>query len=270
MKRALIMGVLAGALMGATATVRAEMVTWNTTGAIDPGNGSMCLSTQCKTTFSSSGNTLTVKAYSTNLNGATNPYDDAWIEGRIALYGGGIGVANLVGADTGEGGTPEHAVDNQGAKDVVVFELPAGIWDPESFKLGWKSGDADVQAWIGGASLGASYDFRDVCFSGCSGVGGTVKPTLKTLAELGFTEITSGIPQAPGGENIPTGTSVPFNTTATGRYLVMSGKIGDPDDFFKISQLVAKVPVPGSALLLGLGLLMLFGRPRSRLKSLSF
>jgi hypothetical protein len=259
----------------AAAPARAALYTWNTTGSISPGSGTACAGgAACKTTFTStSGNqTLTARAYSTPVYDTTSPYDVSgkWIEGRIALYSGGLGVANLVGSDSSsELNAPEHAVDNEGAKDIVVFELPTdGSWNPESFKLGWMSTDSDVQAWVGGGSLGANYDFRNVCFSGSS---------CTTLSSLGFVDISAGIPvvsggtqsaggaSVAGGENVPTNASAMFNTTQTGRYLIMSGALNEANDYFKISQIVAgRVPVPATLVLLATGLLALRVR-RNRL-----
>ncbi len=256
----------------------AALVTWNTTstGTLNPGSGTACAGTvKCKTTFTSTagGQTLTAKAYSTpTLYTNVNPTSTAgnWIEAQIAVYGGGgIGVKNMVTGDALESNEPEHAVDNNQIHDVVIFELPAGVWDPESFKLGYANGDSDVQAWVGGAGLAPDFDFRNVCFSGCTG-------GASTLASLGFNDISTGMPavvggtpspggaSAPSGVNVPTGVAAPFATTKTGRYLVMSGNLGQNgisgfNDAFKISQISAmhSVPVPGSLLLLVLGLALL-------------
>ncbi len=261
----------------------AALYTWNTTGNLSPGNGTGCAGgAACKATFTSTsgGLSLAARAYSTPIYDSTQPFNISgnWVEAKIGLYSGGIGVSNLVSGDaTAESSSPNHAMDNRNVKDIMVFELPTGVWDPESFKLGWASTDSDIQAWVGGNDIGAGFDFRNVCFSGCSG-------TAQTLTALGFSDIGSAIPvasggtQSPGGAsaaggvNVPTNVAVPFATTQTGRYLVMAGNLGQgsitgDNDYFKISQVVANklpgVPAPGSILLLGLGLFAL-GVARAR------
>ncbi len=255
-----ILGVLAAAIFSVNSAT-AALVTWNTTGALNPGAGTSAANgcaggIECKVTFTSGGETLTAKAYSTYnvyTSGSTNNINGNWIEAQIALYSGGIGVKNMRSGDTGEGLSPEHSVDNDQIHDIVVFELPNGVWDPAAFKLGWIQGDSDVQAWIGGSNLGANYDFRNVCFQNCA------TGSALTSAALGFSEITT---ITGGGTNVPLNTSTSFNTAQTGRYLVMSGNLGTGsvtgfNDMFKISSISAstvKVPLPGSILLLGLGL----------------
>ena len=257
-----LLGVVMALALGANSAT-AALVTWNTTGALEPGAGTAATNgcaggVECKVTFSSGGQTLTAKAYSTyTAYGAVNPtnINGNWVEAQIALYSGGIGIKNLRSTDLGEGTQPEHSVDNDQIHDIVVFELPS-VLTPEAFKLGWIGGDSDVQAWIGGADLGANYDFRNVCFQNCA------SGNALTSAALGFSEIT-GMPN--GGANVPLNTSTNFNTAQSGRYLVMSGNLGTGattgfNDMFKISSISAgtvKVPAPGSILLLGLGLALL-------------
>ena len=255
-----MLGVVAAVILGANSAA-AALFSWNTTGSLEPGAGTAAANgcaggVECKVTFTSGGQTLTAKAYSTYnvyTSGSTNNVNGNWIEAQIALYSGGIGIKNLRAGDLGEGTQPEHSVDNDQIHDIVVFELPNGVWDPEAFKLGWIQGDSDVQAWIGGSNLGANYDFRNVCFQNCA------TGNALTSAALGFSEITS---ITGGGTNVPLNTSTGFNTSQTGRYLVMSGNLGTGsvtgfNDMFKISSISAstvKVPLPGSMLLLGLGL----------------
>ena len=64
-------------------------------------------------------------------------------------------------------------------KDIVVFELPSGVWDPQSFMLGWSYTDSDVQAWVGGGST--TINFNNVCFAGTS--------CTRLVEDLGFVNI---------------------------------------------------------------------------------
>src|SRR5687767_14929370 len=124
-----ILGVLAAAIFSVNPAT-AALVTWNTTGALNPGAGTTAANgcaggVECKVTFTSDGQTLTAKAYSTyTAYGSANPtnINGNWIEAQIALYSGGIGIRNLRSTDLGEGTQPEHSVDNDQIHDIVVFE----------------------------------------------------------------------------------------------------------------------------------------------------
>ena len=214
-----------------------------------------------------------VRAYSTTPAAVSGPGPTTgnWVEANIFKYGGGFGITNTVSGDTGEGATPEHAIDNNQVLDIAVIELPtlpAGmVWDFTNFKLGWAEENgssnrwADVSAFIGGSSLNSNYDFRDVCFTACTGA-------ASTLSALGFNEVTGSItnpagsasgnpcPANSGGNNVCEGTTDSFNTNQTGKYLVMAGRLGDQYDAFKLDSITAvkTVPLPGTLALLGLGL----------------
>lgn len=286
--------VVVGTLSFIAGMANATQYTWNTGGSLSPGSGTDCAgpgTVKCKTTFTSTsgGLTLTAQSYSTHATSGTGSAN--WDEANIATYSGGIGISNV--HDSNDTSVPYHAIDNSGVKDVLVFELPTGYtWNPNAFKIGWEyttaegkpnsfSADSDVKAYIGNTEPagGGSFDFRNACFSAtnCAGT---------TLASLGFTDITPGIPvvsggtmspdgaSAAGGQNVPANVSVPLNTLNTGRYLVLSGDLTSSNDFFKINQLIAngvtQVPAPGTLALFALGLLLLFRfRGHSRPASLN-
>ena len=220
--------------------------------------------TSCKYSFlSTTGNlTLKVHAFSTASNSSPNSNPSGtWKNANLQNYSGDFGITNLV-SDANEcvGCSPEHAVDNDGAYDIMVFELPTGMtWDIEGFRLGWasESGNgvsADVQTWIGGGQ--AAIDFTQVCFTGCA------KPLVSGTGNLGFKDITSamqGVTYNGGDNNVPEGQTITFAGTQSGRYLVMSGKLGDSKDAFKPEYLkafgttITQTPLPGTLALLGLG-----------------
>ena len=232
--------------------------------------------------------TMKVRAYSTpTVTGSNTSPAGNWMTANLYNYAGsGFGVSNRVAGDTNEGSQPEHAVDNDQVYDMIVFELPqvtGQTWDLEAFRLGWASEggngiNADIQTWFGGGSLGANYDFTKVCFSGCTG---TAKALTGGTGTLGFTDITTSLSSAgnPNATNL-SGTvvgcaastdgfdvcenaNVSVGSSATGNYVVMSGRLGDVMDAFKPEMIQAKLipggpggntPVPGTAYLLGLGL----------------
>jgi hypothetical protein len=222
--------------------------------------------TSCKYGFSSNTGGLALKVHAFSTANNTSPNSNppgTWKTANLQNYGGDFGITNLVG-DAGEGTSPEHAVDNDGAYDIMVFELPTGMtWDIEAFRLGWasESGNmvsADVQTWIGGGQ--AAIDFTQVCFTGCAA------PLVSGTGNLGFKDITSAMQgvtynglNGPGDNNVPEGQTISFAGTQSGRYLVMSGKLGDSKDSFKPEYLKAfgtptQTPLPGTLALLGLGL----------------
>jgi hypothetical protein len=246
---------IAAALGLSASQAGAALYTWNLNSNLAAGSGQACAGgAACKTTFTSTtgGLSLSARAYSTNIYDTTAAYDVSgnWIEGQIAGYGSsGLGVRNLNASDTNENVSPEHATDNQGVKDLVVFELPStSTWNAQSFQLGWWSGDADVQAWVGNTAP-TGNDFRNVCFSGAG---------CQTLTSLGFQDL--GVRY-----DVQTGVTTALNTTATGKYLILAGELVGQLDAFKISQLVANtvtgpggnVPEPATVAIFGLGLLML-------------
>ena len=239
------------------------------------------------------GYTMKVRAYSTpTVTGSTTSPGGSWATANLYNYSGsGFGISNRVSGDTNEGTVPEHAVDNDQVYDLIVFELPqvtGSTWDFEAFQLGWaREGNAgqsaDVQAWFGGSSLGANYDFTDVCFSSCSS--GTHKTLTGSDTGLGFVNITDTISSAANGSgcvasvdglDVCQNALATVNSSATGNYVVMSGRLGDVLDAFKPEMIQAKLvpggpggntPVPGTAYLLGLGLMGVVALRRRPAKS---
>jgi hypothetical protein len=283
-------GIFVACLTGALLSLPAAAVQWTSTSGVSPGgqDGGACSAPAsnppgCEQFIvTSDGQELKVRAYSVSsiANSQTSPLPTGnWITAEMLNYGtSGFAIKNRVGttvngvpygsgpADSGECCQPEHAVDNNEVIDVLVFELPQGQnWDIDAFRLGWaREGSdpstapqrADVQLWFGGSALGANYDFTEVCFTGCTGAAKTL--TGAGPAGLGFVDITSSLSHSngTGGENVAQGATVSVNSTQAGRYLVMTGQLGESNDHFKVNLLKATgttVPAPGTLALLGLG-----------------
>jgi hypothetical protein len=241
MKKLILGGVVIFGV-GLSGTSAASAIAWNTE------TGSSSTSSSCGSgwgntcTFNSGGEILKARGYSTNNDSGTGDFEKA----RLDVYSGGIGVKNP--DQRNELSSPNHAVDNNGRDDFVVFEYDDPHYNPTGFMIGWKNNDADIRAWVGGENLAADYDFtgKDVA----------------DLAGLGFTLFSFN--------NVAVDALNLFNTELTGRYLIMAPQLYNipnvadkKNDYFKISEIrgsgtdpipPAEIPEPGTAALLGIAL----------------
>jgi hypothetical protein len=156
-------------------------------------------------------------------------------------------------------------VDNIGRDEMIVFRFPSDAYSPESFRIGYASGDSDVVTYIGG-TLGGPDDILSLFLAGTF----NWDTFVANPGGLGFTPQTF--------LDVPVGVDQPFTTGASGRYLIIGARnetdscSGQPceggDDTFKIQQIVgtppAVVPGPGTLLLLAVGLGGLAGLGRHR------
>lgn len=272
LKRGLGLVALAG---GVAFAMPAAAIQWLSSGATG---------TTAEMYMTSGGQTLKVRGYSTQTLSSTPttvaPSTGLWKGANVFNYGGGFGISNTVGTDIYEGSQPEHATDNNQIFDVLVFELPTAGFDLEAFRLGWATeayapdqtvtGEADIQAYFGGNSLGANYDFKNACFTGCANTG-SGSAAKGDLAYLGFTDLMNNGANTINGSNVYSGTDVAVPGAApAGRYLVMTGALNGTNDAFKVEMVKGSccaggvLPEPGTFALLGLGVFGLVALRRRR------
>jgi hypothetical protein len=242
---------LAFLMAGGSAT--AGTVTWNTckptcVNALVASDRAV-VSASTMTFEAVDGQVLTAEAFRTA--GANAPYGTV-APTTITIWTGGLGA----GPETT---SPNHAVDNSGRDEFIVFTFDQDSYIPKSFTLGWVSGDADVVTYIGGAGTA----FLDALHAGTFDWDTFIGGGAGGYADLGFVRQVFGSDST----SVPVGVAQNFTNDAMGRYLIIGARnesvcgstscTEGGEDYFKIEQIVGKqvtVPEPGTTLLLLSGL----------------
>lgn len=202
--------------------VLAGPITWDTDSASAScagGSGNSC-------TFTYNSYGLTARAFATVSNSATSSFQKA----TLTVWDGGLGVKSA-----GESSAnPQHALDNNGKKELIVFENNATDYSFTGFGIGWKSNDSDISAWVG--SLAAGFDFTGKKFA--------------DLAGLGFTKLDFS--------NVPTNTTQSLGSLA-GNFLILAPNSASSNDYVKIDQISGFIPPPPPTNISEPGILMLMG-----------
>ncbi|MCP5246661.1 MAG: hypothetical protein H6937_12225 [Burkholderiales bacterium] len=193
---------------GLAGAVSANPITWDVdsnSAVCSGGIGNSCI-------FTENGHTLTARAYSTTNNSGSGVFEKA----TLTTWSGGLGVKNP--DQSNENSSPNHALDDNGRDELIVFESNYPGYAFTGIEIGWRYNDSDISTWVG--SLSAGYDFSGVRFS--------------DLLGLGFVKTDFS--------------NVPINSLRTlglsvGNYLIIAPRQDSNSEYIKISQISGDIPV---------------------------
>lgn len=196
---------------------------------------------------------LTVTAWS--ITTASTPKLTA---AQVVKYSGGLGITNSNGST--DIGSPEHAIDNEGWYDFLLFQFSKPV-DINSFHIGWEQTDTDATVRYGNV------------------VGALPNLVNMTQANFNANVLPNSVP-VPGGDSIGT-RLIPvignYNTWSIGASNVLDmttcqTRYCTPKptyDYFKIDgiDVTSAVPEPGTWMMMILGIGVVGGAMRRRQKA---
>ena len=161
---------------------------------------------------------FTVNGVNVHVSGwSRDKATDIYAPAYVGAYPNGVGVTDLV--SDGNGSNNQHALDNNGADNYLLFEFDRPVIINQ-FHLGYKTANSDIMVWIGNAPSGVDPYSNHQTLNGVFLNGLIAEPYPSTSST--WVNINGG--------------------NQSGNILVVAPKIGDSNDYFKVDKLDITCP----------------------------
>ena len=267
MKKILIVALASAGVLTAAPTMAASTWTFSNGGSSTSGtNGNV-------RTYNSGGVQVEATAWANTANGTSGNntvLQDAYLgyyQDQGTPYGLGVTNRDKNSGDTGEGSSPEHAMDNENRYDSILLSFDQAV-NLTSIKNGWYSGDSDmsVLAYIGASTppVLAGETYADLIGNGWTHIGTLENPGTSTASTgtgiySSYWLVGAFNPQWGTPSGVAAGNDYVKLYAATGNVCVGTASGGNCNP-----PSTGNVPEPGSLALAGLGLLGVIGLRRRK------